>query len=330
MDRWHDKILPFNPAFPWIGGDLQTIRSNLVKKPDKPLVSRRLLVPLLDRSGSINVAVTDPAEGKNTALKGNTVLFHGLGGHEESTYLMHVTHRLVAAGYRVYRMNYRGIGPSRKTSSGPYSAGLTDDIRAVLKKVTRDCLSQADMRAAGMVPRPPDAIGFSLGGQMLLRCLGEDGARAKQYCHIAMSVSAPLDLLQSVEQIEKTRNRLYEKYLVRRMQSDLKSCANDKMKYCSTVRQIDGRIIAPHFGFADAEDYYRSVSCLAVLPMIKVPTFLLHAQDDPWIPIAPYMSDQVQKNPCLGVSLPKFGGHVGFQDSVKGHYYISDQYLNIL
>ena len=300
----------FRACQPWIGGDLQTIRSSVVKKPSAPKVSDRLLVELFDGSGALNCAVGDPiaepASGKPAVL-----LVHGLGGHEESAYMMRTANQYQRNGWRTYRMNYRGVGRSRKTSSVPYSAGLTDDIRAVCQAIT------------AREGRAPFVIGFSLGGQMLLRTLGEDSAGAAAYCKAAASVSAPLDLEQSVRQLEKRRNFLYQSYLVRQMRRDLRSGFGDRVDMIATIRAIDDQLIAPTFGFSGAEDYYHHVACGPLIDNIGVPTLMLHADDDPWIPAELYRAqqDRTSSTPII-VHLTNGGGHVGFIDKVLGDTYI--------
>ena len=150
------------PAFkskaPWFGGDLQTLRNSFVGKPDALAPDARILAPI--DVGAINVAVNHP--NVQTSSKRALVLVHGLGGGEDSSYMLSAARVFLAQGYSVYRMSYRGVGPSAETSEGPYSAGLTSDLRAVLRRVSQDA---------------PDAglylMGFSLGGQLSLRMLGE-------------------------------------------------------------------------------------------------------------------------------------------------------------
>ena len=303
-------IDPFKPAFPWLGGDLQTVRSTLVKTPEAPTVTDRLLVELYDGSGALNCAVSG-SENADIPL----LLVHGLGGHEDSVYMMKTARFFSDQGWRTYRMNYRGVGPSRKTSTVPYSAGLTDDIRAACKAI-----KQREGKA-------PFVIGFSLGGQMILRTLGEDGTKAGDYCAGAVSVSAPLDLEKCVQQMERARNRPYHQYLVKQMRRDLESGFGDKVNAVNSIRAIDDQLIAPAFGFEGAEDYYQKVACGSVINGIKVPTLMIHAADDPWIPANAYrMVDktlEAKSKEVLRVLVTNSGGHVGFFDRNLGEHYIS-------
>ena len=302
----------FRPKWPWIGGDLQTLRATLRPDPPKPEVIDRLLVDLPDGHGQLNCAIGGPSNAAHSL-----VLFHGLGGHEDSVYMMRVANDFHSAGWRTYRVNVRGVGPSRKTSKGPYSGGLTDDARAILKAVTE------------REGRVPFAMGFSLGGQLLMRTLGESGADALAYCQAAVTVSAPINLHTSVAMLEKRRNAAYQNYLVKQMHRDLGPIFGSRIESLKTIRQIDHHLIAPNFGYDSAEAYYDGIGCGHVTPKIMVPTLAIHAEDDPWIPA----SDYRQKGyfPDTGLVLTKLlpsGGHVGFVDRNAGDKYISDVSLN--
>lgn len=289
----------FACRFPWLGGDLQTLRNSFTGNPDVVTPDDRLLAPI--DVGAINVAVNYPASGaaQNRAL----VLVHGLGGGEDSSYMLSAARAFLAQGYSVYRMNYRGVGPSAETSEGPYSAGLTSDLRAVLRRVGKHAPGSTMF-----------LMGFSLGGQLSLRMLGEgDVPLGLAAC---VTVSAPLDLATSQQKLERRRNHFYSKYVVNNMKVDLAGVTHPKVtvdpRSLTSVWAFDQQIIAPVFGFKDAADYYERASCFPLLGRINTPTLAVHAADDPWIPVEDYRRASWPEVAPAGAVITPSGGHVGF------------------
>jgi len=287
----------FRQRFPWHGADLQTVRNSLRPRPQAPDVHSRLKVPI-SGGQALSVAVTNPAGKSSRAI----VLIHGLGGAEDSAYMEATTHFYTANGWRVYRMNYRGVGPSAETSTAPYSAGLTGDLRAVLNHV------------ADLEERPFFAMGFSLGGQLLMRTLGEGDVIPALAA--GFSVSAPLDLSASQRRLERGRNAPYIRYLVGNMKRDMRGVDHPSITAdidaIKSVLEFDEEVIARFFGFDDAQDYYRCVSCLHLLNKIQVPLAALHSADDPWIPVADYKRAKWPEAVPAGALILPRGGHVGF------------------
>lgn len=294
-------VLPFKPRFPWIGGDLQTLRNSFVTGLTKLVPDERILAPI--DVGAINIAVNHPTDAAaNRAL----VLVHGLGGGEDSSYMVSAAQKFLSCGYSVYRMSYRGVGPSAETSEGPYSAGLTSDLRAVLRRVGK------------YVPESPlYLMGFSLGGQLSLRMLGEGDV--PQNVMACLTVSAPLDLATSQKKLERRRNHFYSRYVVNNMKNDLAGLNHPKIKVdpgeMTSVWDFDQKIIAPVFGFKDAADYYARASCFPLLSRIDIPTLAVHAADDPWIPVEDYNRAVWPENAPVGAVITPSGGHVGFHAS---------------
>lgn len=292
----------FESRLPWLGGDLQTLRNSLVANPDRFSPDERILAPI--DVGAINVAVNLPTSGKiqNRAL----VLVHGLGGGENSNYMINAARAFLAQGYSVYRMNYRGVGPSAETSEAPYSAGLTGDLRAVLRRVGKHAPESTLF-----------LMGFSLGGQLSLRMLGEgDVPPGLAAC---VTVSAPLDLATSQQKLERRRNYFYSRYVVNNMKQDLAGVKHPNVlvepQTLASVWEFDQQVIAPVFGFKGAADYYRCVSCLPLLDRIKIPTLAVHAADDPWIPVEDYHRAIWPGAVPAGAVITPSGGHVGFHAS---------------
>lgn len=294
------QTLPaFKPRTPWVGGDLQTLRNSFIK-PAQPLgADDRLSAPI--DAGAISIAVNYPSGA--VVCDRVLLLVHGLGGAEDSTYMVTAARHFLRLGYTVARMNYRGVGPSRDLSEPPYSAGLTSDLRAVLRWLHKKWPG-SDLFL----------MGFSLGGQLSLRMLGEgDVPHGVKAC---VSVSAPLDLATSQKKLERRRNWAYSRYVVNNMRNDLKGLKHPKVLVDPTtlgsVIAFDEQVIAPVFGFRDAADYYARVSSFPLLGDITLPTLAVHAADDPWIPVEDYHRANWPVGAPAGALIAPSGGHVGF------------------
>lgn len=292
----------FRARRPWYGGDLQTLRNSLIGAPE-PLDAEERLLAAID-VGAINLAVNHPGGGRPTDKV--LLLVHGLGGSETSSYMITAARHFMARGYTVVRMNYRGVGPSAETSEPPYSAGLTSDLRAVLRRLNK-LWPGADVFL----------MGFSLGGQLSLRMLGEgDVPHGLKAC---VSVSAPLDLSTSQKKLERRRNWVYSRYVVGNMRNDLKGLVHPKVSVdpvrLTSVLAFDEKVIAPVFGFRDAQDYYARVSCLPLVGNISLPTLAIHAADDPWIPVQDYRNAAWPASAPAGALVSPSGGHVGFHSA---------------
>jgi predicted alpha/beta-fold hydrolase len=308
------KTLPpsfplFRARAPWWGGDLQTMRNVLVGRP-QPLAAypgSRLLLPLGDGSGDrLAGALNRPAAALPRPL---AVLVHGLGGAEDSHYVVSTAAHLLSLGYPVLRLNLRGAGASRASCRLQYHAGRTADFADALA-----ALPQA-LTAAGLI-----AIGYSLGGNMLVKFLGERGGAAP--LKAAVAVSTPLDLSACASEIRRPRNALYQRYLLYAMRreslgegAEITAAERAAIIDSRTVWEFDNRFVAPRNGFAGAEDYYARNASRQFLDGIAVPTLVIHALDDPWIPPAPYLAHDWRRNPSLTLLLSRGGGHVGFQGS---------------
>lgn len=305
-------LAPFAPRAPWWGGDLQTMRNYLLR--DRLPVeheTERLVLPLSDGSGDqLAAALNRPPKPKPHAPL--ILVIHGLTGSEQSCNVQRSATSLLAAGYPVLRVNLRGAGPSRPLSRFQYHAGRTADLDMALAALPRDLL------ANGIA-----AAGFSLGGNMLLKFLGERG-RA-QPVRAAVSVSAPIDLAACARQMLRWRNFGYQRYLMHDMRVEALASASEltarEVKALSEARsiwQFDQDFTAPRNGFTSAEDYYAKNGAASFLDGIKVPTLVIHAQDDPWVPPDAYLGYDWKRNRALVPLLPECGGHVGFHGSDRG------------
>ncbi len=301
------ELPPFRPRFPWWGADLQTIAILLNTKTASlaPHTSERVCFPMADRTGDILLGMLDqPAE--PVGGKPLVVLLHGLTGDEDSPYVLKAARHLLDRGYTTLRLNVRGAGPSRPYCREIYHVGRTADFRRVLTQLpdelTRD----------GIV-----AVGYSLGGAMLLKYLGEEGSFSP--LRAAASICAPIDLVGTCKHMMTRRNWLYHRYMLRAIKAEatgpgaqLSDAERDIVRGARTVWEYDDRFISPRYGFMGAQDYYELCAPRHFMPEIRVPTLVLAAHDDPWIPIDHYREFAWSDNQWLLPLMPARGGHVGF------------------
>lgn len=305
---------PFQARAPWIGGDLQTLRNFLCRPAVDftPWPARRLELPLHDTSGDRLLAkLHSPQSGG----RGLVVLVHGLTGCEDSFYIQASAKHWLHSGYAVLRLNLRGAGPSRPHCRFQYHAGRSGDLR--------DALNSLAAQEASLLDRGLFLVGYSLGGNLLLRFLAEEAARFPVVA--AVSVSAPIDLKAAQQRIMEGRNWVYHRYLLTRMRREALAAPpplgkNLKRAIVSakSVYAFDDQVVAPVNGFDGADDYYKRCSGLRFLDRIRHPTLLVHAADDPWIPVHAYRSYDWSGNPWLLPAILTAGGHVGFHGRGDG------------
>ena len=194
-------------------------------------------------------------------------------------------------------------GPVAASAGSSTTRGRTADFHDAIAALPSDLVD------AGVA-----AVGFSLGGNMLLKYAAEYGG-----LRAAISVSAPIDLAAASARFLDRRNRVYHAYLLRGMKREAlgpgAAVTEEERRLIPGLRSIlefDEHIVAPRNGYRDAADYYAQNHARQFLPAIEVPTLVIHAQDDPWIPARAYTSFDWAGNAALLPLLPRRGGHVGF------------------
>ncbi len=234
------------------------------------------------------------------------ILIHGLTGCEDSIHVRVTAHHLLRHGYPVVRLNLRGSAPARPTCRGQYHAGKSEDIAAVFEQIDEP---------AGIV-----ALGYSLGGNVLLKHLGEAGMAAR--LRGAVAISVPLDLCAASRTMRRPRNRLYHDYILNRMKEEATAAGAElsederrTIEGAKSVYQFDDRFIAPRNGFDSANHYYRQCSSREFIDGIAIPTLIVHALDDPWISPNAYLEGDWSRTPNVRLLLSRHGGHVGFHGS---------------
>ncbi len=302
------------PAFrarpPWYGPDLQTIR-NVLRPPlpleDEHAVESELLLPMADGSGDLLVAAAN-RPGAETTTRPTVVLIHGLSGSSESTYMLSSARHWLARAHPVLRLNLRGAGRSRAHCRTQYHAGRTRDLNDALFALDRE------WTANGLV-----LIGYSLGGNMLLKFMAEYAGAFPILA--AASISAPIDLAAASSRFMQLRNVFYQRVLLQSMKeecfggaAEISVAESARVLAARSVREFDDRFVAPRNGYRDADHYYAENQSRRFLSGIEVPTLVIHALDDPWIPAEAYTSYPWPRHPKLIPLLASGGGHVGFHD----------------
>tara|TARA_R110002073_G_scaffold334084_1_gene522811 strand:+ start:932 stop:1966 length:1035 start_codon:yes stop_codon:yes gene_type:complete len=293
----------FQVGIKWRGGDLQTMRNTIMGSVCRLEDEAERVFFDIGAPGRLSGALHRKDAREHLPL---VVIIHGLTGDEGSPNVISAASSLLEQGYPVLRLNLRGAGPSVRTSQGSYHAGMTEDLAQVI--------SQLHSRAygAGIV-----LYGISLGGNMMLKYLGEQGADANILA--AIGVSTPLDLKAVQGRLMDARNAMYHNYLLLGMKKYAKRLTGrvaalhlEKAQAAASILEYDDQYVAPSHGMAGAEDYYRLQSSGVYLDKIRVPTLLIHAENDPWVPVESYYDHDWSGNDRLHVIVCNDGGHVGF------------------
>jgi predicted alpha/beta-fold hydrolase len=238
------------------------------------------------------------------------ILSHGLEGSSEDTCIRGIADRLLEMEWDVLAWNYRGCGmePNRLVRS--YHSGETGDLKTVIDVAATKYKTIA-------------LIGFSLGGNVTLKYLGEGGTHPAVAAAIA--ISAPIDLRSSAMAIDRRWcNRLYRRRFLSRLVAKYQAKAlrfPDRLKAngsCKirTLSEFDNLYTAPIHGFRDAIEYWTKSSAKQFLSHIRVPTLLLNARDDPFLTKESFPFTEAQENPHLFLEAPQSGGHMGFVASI--------------
>ena len=240
---------------------------------------------------------------------------HGLNGSSNAHYMKGIAAKAFARGMNVVRLNQRNCGDTEHLSAGLFHSGLTHDAAYVIAELTAvDGLTSIAI------------AGYSLGGNLALKLAAEYGDAAPPELRAVAAVSPIIEIGECVKALERPGNQLYQwnfvKDLKRRMRRkdrfwpgrfDLSGL--DRIK---TVREFDEVYTAPHFGFNGADDYYYRASAMRIIERIRIPALVITAEDDPFVPPAPFRDPKISSNPCIDVDLCAHGGHCGFVGPPSG------------
>ena len=289
---------PFRPAWWLPGPHLQTIWPVLFRRREKLRLQReRMELPdgdFLDLDWIGRARSDTPV----------VLILHGLEGSSDSHYARGLLASFERRGWLAAVVHFRGRSGTPNRLARSYHSGETGDLAHVVAEVT-------ERHPA----RPRFAVGVSLGGNVLLKWLGESGANAP--LDGAVAVSVPFDLARCADRLERGCSRLYRRVLVRDLHRSMRRKFEswpaspidlDRLSEWSTFREFDEHVTAPLHGFCGADDYYRRSSSGPYVARIRIPTLIVQAMNDPFMPpsILPPLSPAVQ------LEAPAHGGHAGF------------------
>jgi predicted alpha/beta-fold hydrolase len=308
----------FRPAWWLPGAHLQTLWPTLFRpRPRLALRRERLEMPDGD---FLDLSWLDRRRPGPRVL-----ILHGLEGSLRSHYAGGLMHTLGRAGFDPVLMHFRNCGDEPNRLPRSYHSGETGDLDWVVSYLAR---AQRPVRAA---------VGFSLGGNQLLKWLGEQGSRAPLVTAVAVSV--PFVLADAARRLDQGLSRLYQRHLLTRLRasyrrkfSTLPSPLDVDPDSLRNFRAYDDRITAPLHGFAGVDDYYTRSSSRPFLGRIAVPTLILHARDDPFMfPDTCPAPDELGEHVVLELSA--HGGHVGFVQGPapwQARYWLDERVLRHL
>jgi len=235
------------------------------------------------------------------------VLFHGLEGSSDSQYARALMHAANARGWRGVVVHFRGCSGDINRLPRAYHSGDSTEIDWILRRLRSTRTS------------PIYAAGVSLGGNALLKWLGEQGAAARHVVTRAAAVSAPVDLAAAGDALGRSFNMIYTRNFLKTMKAKTLAklrrypalCDRRRMLAARTLREFDDLVTAPLHGFRNVDDYYARASSKPFLKTIAAPTLVLNARNDPFLP-ARFLPTAQDVSVNVQLETPATGGHVGF------------------
>lgn len=310
---------PFVPRRFLSNGHLQTIVGNLLPRtyslpePESQLIEVETATFARGASFVLCHCHWQPAEARSKRL--TMVIVHGLEGSSSSPYVLRNSARAWTAGCNIVRMNMRSCGAGEQLFPSIYHAGRSEDIAMVMAELARMHL----IRSFALV-------GYSMGGNLVLKLAGELGSAPPPYLRAVVGVSPLMDLVASSAALHEPQNRLYESRflasLLKRFRHKVELYPGlyfaDGLNKIRTMRQFDEQVVARYSGFAGADDYYQSVASSNWVQEITVPTLILHALDDPFIRMTPETRDKLLANSRVRLVETRHGGHCAFLSPEPG------------
>jgi uncharacterized protein len=237
------------------------------------------------------------------------ILWHGIEGSTASVYMIATADKAFRAGYNVIRVNFRNCGGTEHLTPTLYHGGLSGDLRAIINEL----ISQDGLHRIYL-------IGFSLGGNVVLKLAGEYADDVPSELAAICAISPSVDLAASTQLILHKKNWVYHGNFVRNLKRKVRAKHKlfpdrydlTKLPLVKTLRDFDEHFTSVTSGFANADDYYYRCSSARVVEQIRVPTLIVHSEDDPFIPFEPLRERTFAENPYVLLMRTEKGGHVAF------------------
>jgi uncharacterized protein len=239
------------------------------------------------------------------------LLLHGLEGSVHSHYVQGIARGALARGWNFTLLVFRGCGPEFNTAPRMYHSGETSDLRFVL-----------DTLADRFPDAPLFLAGVSLGGNVLLKYLGESPDRIPRQVRAAAAMSVPFDLEAGSRHLQRGFARVYDRHFLRslrrkalrKLEQHPGLFDRDRALGARTIEDFDNAVTGPIHGFTGSNDYYTRSSSIHFIERVPIPTLLVSAEDDPFLPgdVLRKVAVIATRNPNLTAEFTSHGGHVGF------------------
>jgi uncharacterized protein len=303
---------PFHPRRLFRGGHAQTVAGNFIRR-------QNLLPPAEERLFEVEPGMRLLCHCHWQAERASAmtlIVIHGLEGSAASQYMIGTGSKAWAEGMNVVRMNMRNCGDTEHLGPTLYNSSMSADVGVVVRSLIADEKLQAF-----------SLVGYSMGGNLVLKLLGEWGSDAPPQVKAGVGVSPAMDLAPSADALHDLANRIYEYRFLRNLRQRLRRKAllypdRYEVRYLRglrSIRDFDEQITARYCGFAGAQDYYTRASSANVLDRIAIPTLVLHAEDDPFIRILPETREKLENNQNITFIETPSGGHCAFLAAPNGY-----------
>jgi uncharacterized protein len=242
-------------------------------------------------------------------------IVHGLEGSADSNYVRGIAEKAFRRGFHVVRLNQRNCGGSERLTPTLYNSGMSGDYRVVFEELAKDDGFEQIF-----------FVGYSMGGNLVIKMAGEYGEDVPRALRGVCAVCPALDLSRCADALERRDNYLYQRHFVtglmaryaRKVQLFPDRYTRNGFGPIRTVREFDDAITAPCFGYRDAEEYYEAAGAKKVIAQVRVPTLLITAEDDPFVPYVSFLAARVGQNPAIRFLAPAHGGHCAFISNTSG------------
>src|SRR5262245_28335887 len=258
------------------------------------------------------------------------IALHGLNGSSGAHYMRGLAAKAFERGMNVVRLNQRNCGNTEQLAEGLFHSGLTADAAHVIHELTH----VDGLRAFAVA-------GYSLGGNLALKLAGEYGPHAPKELVAVAAVSPIIEISECTRALERPGNWIYQWNFVRDLKQRMRRkdrCRPgafdlSRLAAIRTVREFDEVYTATYFGFRNAEDYYHRASAMRIVDRIRVPTLVITAEDDPFVPSQPFHNPKVTGNPHIDLRISAHGGHCGFVGPKSGEddgYWAENQIVDFV
>lgn len=289
----------------------------------------RKITPVRNHRSRIGTPDKDFIDLDFTSKKSNkiVILLHGLEGSSKSKSIQGMVRIFDSAGYDTVSMNFRGCSGEPNNTLRSYHSGETEDLQIVINHVQSLKIYNAI-----------HLVAFSLGGNVLLKYLGEKGTTISGDIHSAVALSVPCDLHDSSIELAKSENSIYMKRFIKELGTKMQIKSTQfpglvditDYKTVKTFKHFDERFTAPIHGFLSAEDYWEKSSSIGYLHKISIPTLLINALDDPFLGNKSYPYKEADQSKFLYLETPRYGGHVGFTQLGAAFYWSEKRALEFI